>query len=311
MHNKTFDLSTEVCEGLALRTPLIAASGTTDQGRDLYSFKVSEDYGAICTKAITVEGSIGNPPPRIAEVSGGLLNSIGMENLGIEEFIRAEREWLHKIRDDGIKIIANVAAREKSEVYAICDRLEKSGIADAVELNLSCPNVEGMGRFAASKWDNVQEMVCAAKSVLSIPVLIKLSPVLDVDENYIEMLDLCRADAIVAANTYPSMIVEVKTAKPYMGGVRCGLSGPAIFPMTLRMVWEISSVADMRIVFSGGVCSGDTLMQAVLAGACAVQIGSMRFIDPLISKRIINDAIKAASDIGISSVSEAVGLALR
>jgi dihydroorotate dehydrogenase (NAD+) catalytic subunit len=262
------DLAVELC-GIPLRTPLIPASGTL--AREALG-EVKGVYGAMLPKTTTPVKRAGNPPPRVAETPAGMVNSIGLQNPGVERFLQGLDAF-----DLGIPIFVSVAGDTNAEFASLCERISGDERISAVELNLSCPNVECGGLAFCAGPSSVEEVVAACRSAIpDKPILAKLT-----NEGVVEnarAAEAAGADGLTVMNTVPALTIDVKTQKVL---VRGGLSGPAIKPVALRAVYDVSGVVNVPVVGSGGVASGKDVAEFMLAGATAVQIGTTSFVrDP-------------------------------
>ncbi len=315
------DLATRV-GGLALKNPVIAASGTCGTGVELARACDVSRLGAIVMKTVTPEPRAGNPPARIAETPSGMLNSIGLENPGIERFVEHS---LPKARELDVTLIASVAGR-RPEDYALCARrLDEAGGIAAIEVNLSCPNYRpddrphdqprederrrmtplAFGQDASA----AAEVITAVREATRLPVWAKLtSSVADI----VAIGRACLgagADAVVAMNTIPGMAMDVRARRPVLGGVTGGLSGPAIMPVALRCVWELARGGCVSVVGCGGAASARDVAAFLMAGASAVQIGTATFRDPQRASRLAGELRELLAELGAGSVEEITGAA--
>lgn len=264
----TVDLAVELC-GIPLRTPLMPASGTLSKEA---LGEVEGVYGAMLPKTTTPVARIGNPPPRVAETPAGMVNSIGLQNPGVEQFLRSLDAF-----DLGIPIFVSVAGDTAAEFASLCERLSCDDRISAVELNLSCPNVECGGLAFCARPSSVEEVVSICRDAVGAkPILAKLT-----NEGVVEnarAAEAAGADGLTVMNTIPALTIDAKAQKVL---VRGGLSGPAIKPVALRAVYDVSGVVDVPVVGSGGVASGTDVAEFMLAGATAVQVGTTSFVrDP-------------------------------
>jgi dihydroorotate dehydrogenase (NAD+) catalytic subunit len=262
---RTVDLGVELC-GITLATPLVPAAGTL--ARETLG-EVAGVYGAVLPKTVTPDARLGNPPPRVAEVASGMVNSIGLQNPGLDRFLESLDDY-----DVGLPVFVSVAADSVGEFAAMCERLADEGRVAAVELNLSCPNVEHGGRqFCAGPWA-VREVVAACRSALfEKPLFAKLTSE-GVVANAVAAEE-AGADALTLINTIPGLVVDPRGRRVYLSG---GVSGPAIKPVALRSVYEVSRAVGVPVIGCGGVVSGTDVAEYMLAGATAVQVGSGSFV---------------------------------
>ncbi|MDR1916720.1 MAG: dihydroorotate dehydrogenase [Synergistaceae bacterium] len=295
-------LETELC-GVLLKNPMIAASGTFGFGEEYSELYDISCWGAISVKGLTNRPRSGNPPHRIAETASGMLNSVGLENPGVDAFMRNE---LPRLARQGIPIIANVAGSTIDDYRESVGKLSDSPVS-IIELNISCPNVrEGGVQFGTSP-ERVREVTSAVRSCTSKPLMIKLSPnVSDISE-IARAAEDAGADAISLINTITGMAIDAKTRRPILANVTGGLSGPAIKPVALRMVWQAAAAVSIPIVGMGGIMNADDVAQFMLAGARAVMIGTANIVDPMAGPRILAEIENFMQENEISDIRELVG----
>ncbi len=261
--------------GIKMKNPIITASGTFGYGTEYSQLIDIKNFGAIVTKTITLEPRIGNPQPRIVEVTGGMLNSIGLQNPGAKVFIE---EKLPKLKGYGVPIIVNISGSKEAEFVKLTDLLKDIGLS-GLELNISCPNVEHAGLFAQDA-DITYKLVRKVRKVTSLPLIVKLTP------NVTDITLIARAaedggaDAISLINTLIGMSIDIQTKKPKLANVIGGLSGPAVKPVALRMVYEVSKKIRIPVIGMGGIMTSDDAIEFLLAGANAVAIGTANFVNP-------------------------------
>ncbi|MBC7188844.1 dihydroorotate dehydrogenase [Candidatus Aerophobetes bacterium] len=297
------DLTTRIGR-LTLKNPVIVASGTFGYGEEYKDYVDLKRLGAVVTKTVTLNPRTGNPPPRLFETAAGLLNSIGLENPGVRVFIEEKLPFLRKI---GVDLIVSIAGERQEEYLEIAQMLGRMEGIKAIEVNVSCPNVESGPLQIGKDPELVFLLVEKLKKVTSLPLLVKLSPQIG---RIIELAQAVReggADGLSLINTFPAMAIDVENMRPRLGGVTGGLSGPAIKPVALRIVWEVFRNVDIPIIGMGGIMSAEDAIEFFLVGARAVAIGTANFIDPGISLRIIEDLKKYLSERKIKSFSEIVG----
>lgn len=266
---------------MVLKNPVIAASGTFSFGAEYARVYDVSCLGGICTKGLTLHPRRGNPPPRLWETPCGLLNSIGLENPGVETFLREE---LPRMRDLGTVVIANIWGETPEEYGELAERLSGSGV-DAIELNLSCPNVPGIGLLGGSA-KGTAWAVRVARAACGEPLWVKLPPEGDV-LGAARAAEKEGAEAISAANTFRGLAIDIATGRPVFANTFGGLSGPAIKPLALRLVYELSQAVSIPVIGIGGIASWEDALEFIMAGAHAVQVGTANFIDPLCALRII------------------------
>ncbi len=270
------DLSVDFC-GLALRNPVMVASGTFGYGTEYADLVDVSSLGALITKAVTLEPREGNPPPRICETPAGMLNAIGLQNPGVEVFLA---EKLPRLREFGVPIIVNVAGRSVEDYVEVARRLETAEGVAALELNVSCPNVKAGGIHCGLRPELTAELVAAVRQATTLPLITKLSP------NVTDIVSIARAaveagsDALSLINTLLGMAIDVERRTPVLANVTGGLSGPAIRPVAVRMVWEVARAVDVPLLGMGGIMTARDALEFLLAGATAVALGTANFVNP-------------------------------
>lgn len=300
--NSPLDLSVNLA-GVTLKNPIVAASGTFGFGEEYGQFFDLSELGAICVKGLTPERREGNPPPRIAETPMGILNSVGLQNPGVDAFIAKELPRL--LRHD-VKIIANISGSTPEEYGVMCEKLSGAGV-HMIEVNISCPNVKAGGLAYGTRPELAAEVTAIAKKHSSVPVVIKLSPnVTDITE-IARAVECAGADAVSLINTILGMRIDVKTRRPVLRQNMGGLSGPAVLPVAVRMVWQVRSAIKLPILGMGGVSKGEDAAQLMLAGASAVAVGTAMFSDPFAPVRVRDQLAGIALEQGLSSVSDLTG----
>jgi len=262
--------------GLTMKNPVIAASGTFGFGREYAKYFDLSLLGGISVKGLTLEPRRGNKPPRIAETPGGILNSVGLQNPGVHAFIKNEIPFL---RQYDVAIIANASGSTLEDYIEIVEILSDADI-DAIELNLSCPNVKQGGMTFGSTACGMQEVVSAVRSRCKKPLMVKLTPnVTDIAE-IARVAEASGADSISLINTVLGMVIDTESRKPVLGHIMGGLSGPAVKPIAVRMVWQVANAVKIPIVGMGGISNGKDAIEFFLAGASAVMIGTAGFVEP-------------------------------
>ncbi len=289
--------------GVTLKNPVITASGCCGYGREYDKLYPIERLGGISVKGTTLQERQGNPPCRIAETPSGMLNSVGLQNPGVEAFLQNELPHL-KSRD--VVVIANVAGSTVEEYCAIAERLDSSGI-DLLEVNISCPNVKEGGAAFGTSCTSAAEVVAQMRRRTSKPMMVKLSP------NVTDIVSIARAvedagaDAVSLINTLLGMRIDLKTRRPVLHNNVGGLSGPAVFPVAVRMVWQVASAVKIPVVGMGGISCWQDAVEMMLAGARAIQIGAALFTDPYTPVRVIEGMDAWLEENGVSDVNEIVG----
>ncbi len=267
---------------LKLKTPLMPASGTFGYGDEYYGLISYEVLGAIVTKSLSLNPKRGNPPPRIYELPYGILNSIGLENIGIERFLGEKLPLLEKLN---LPIVVSIFGESEQEFLQVAKRLKTPSIS-ALEVNLSCPNVKEGGMLFGSSPERVHRIISLLKDITSLPLWAKLPPDPFHLREIVEAAEKGGADAITLVNTLPAMIIDPNTGKSLLGGLTGGLSGKALFPVALRMVYEAYKYTNLPIIGAGGLYSGEEAISFIIAGASALQIGSAIFSNPNIFSEV-------------------------
>lgn len=289
--------------GVKLRNPVVMASGTFGFGREYSELFELSALGGICCKGLTLHARQGNPPPRIAETPMGMLNSVGLQNPGVDAFVATELPWL---RQFDTRIIANISGNTPEEYGEMCEKLADAGV-DMIEVNISCPNVKAGGLAYGTRPELAAEVTREAKQHAgAVPVMVKLSPnVTDVTEIARAAAD-SGADALSLINTLRGMRIDVNSRRPILRMNTGGLSGPAVLPVAVRMVWEVHCAVDIPILGLGGVSGWEDAAQLILAGASAVGVGSAVFHDPMAPVKVVQGLEKWCAEQG-ASVSELTG----
>lgn len=296
------DLSVKICS-VEFSNPLIAASGTFGFGREFSEFYPLSTLGGISCKGITLAPRDGNPPPRIAETEGGILNAVGLQNPGVDHFISEDLPWL---KDQNTRIIANIAGNTQEDYCAMAEKLSDSDV-DFVELNISCPNVKSGGVQFGTSCESVGAITDAVKRHCKKPLMVKLSPnVTDIAE-IAKSAEYFGADVISMINTLTGMRIDINTGRPIIRNNTGGLSGPAVFPVAVRMIWQVYNAVKIPIVGMGGVSTWQDAVEMLMAGASALQIGTVLFSDPYAPVKINEGLSRFMDDRGIKSVSELTG----
>ncbi len=295
------DLSVKIC-GVEFKNPVIAASGTFGFGREFDEVYDISAIGGISTKGLTNESRLGNPVPRIAEGHGVILNAVGLQNPGVEHFIKYDLDFL---KSKNIVIIANVAGNTLEDYGKICKKLD--GLVDMVELNISCPNVHAGGMALGIKPKNIEEVTELAKSNLKkTPLMVKLSPNVESISTNAKAAESGGADCVSLVNTFMGMVIDLEKRKPIIANNTGGVSGAGIKPMALRMVYEAAHAVKIPVVGMGGIMSGKDALEFICAGAKAVQVGTANFADALAMPRIIKEMNDWLDKHNIKNVNEIV-----
>ena len=294
------NLSVKIC-GVEFSNPVIAASGTFGFGREYNELYDISAVGGVSTKGLTLEPRTGNPVPRIAEGKSVILNAVGLQNPGVEEFIKNDLEWLKS----KTTVIANVAGRTLEDYKNICARLD--GLADMIELNISCPNVRAGGMALGIKPANVEEVTRLCKAALKkTPLIVKLSPNVESIAVNAQAAQKGGADCISLINTLTGMVIDIERRRPIIANNTGGVSGAGIMPIALRMVYEASHAVTIPVIGMGGITSGRDAIAFMMAGASAVQVGTANFTDSYAIPRIVKEMEEWLSAHGIKDVNEIV-----
>lgn len=271
--------------GVEFKNPIIPASGTFGFGREYMQFYDISALGGLCTKGLTLEERQGNPAPRIAETPMAMLNSVGLQNPGVDTFLRRDLQILKKI---DTRVIANIAGSKIEDYIAMAEKVSVDGV-DMIEMNISCPNVKAGGMAFGIYPKNVEEIVKAVRPYAKKPLIVKLSPnVADITENA-RAAEPAGADAISLINTLSGMAVNLKTRRPILANVQGGMSGPAVKPIALKMVWQCYNAVKLPIIGLGGITNYQDVLEFMLCGASAVEVGTANIMSPTASFDIVND----------------------
>lgn len=289
--------------GVSMKNPVVVASGTYGFGREYGQFYDLSELGAICCKGLTLAPREGNPPPRVAETPMGILNSVGLQNPGVDAFIAQE---LPELRKHDVKIIANISGNTPEEYGIMCQKLSDAGV-DMIEVNVSCPNVKCGGLQYGVVPEMTAEVTEMAKKHSTVPVMVKLSPNVTDITAIARAVESAGADAVSLINTVRGMRIDVNTRRPILRMNTGGLSGPAVLPIAVRMVWEVANAVRIPILGMGGISTGEDGAQMMLAGASAVAIGTANFVDPYAPLRVRDELVAIAQRQGLRSVTELTG----
>ena len=300
------DTSVELC-GLRLDNPVVPASGTFGYGYEFKDFYDINILGSFSFKGTTREPRFGNPTPRIAECTAGMINSVGLQNPGIDAVIRHE---LPRLRQFFRKpVIANISGFSVEEYAYCCERIDKQEQVGIIEVNVSCPNVRHGGMSFGNSPETAAEVTRAVKAVTTKPVFVKLSP------NVTDIVSIARAceeagaDGISLINTLLGMRIDIRRRRPVIANTMGGFSGPAVFPLALRMVYQVSKACRIPVMGCGGVQSARDVIEMMMAGATAVQVGAANLVNPYASKEIVEALPGEMRRLGIDSLSDIIGIA--
>lgn len=293
--------------GLVLKNPVLTASGTFGYGTEYAKLVDISRLGAIVSKAITRRPRDGNAQPRIAETPSGMLNAIGLQNVGVDAAIREKAPiwstW-------SVPVIANVAGFSVDEYVEVAEKLSNTPGVAAIELNISCPNVASEGEMFGIDPALAALVTSEVRNVCDIPLLVKLSPNVTDITAIARSVELAGADALSVINTIPGMVIDIVGRRPYLANLTGGLSGPAIRPIAVRMVWQVAQAVSIPIVGIGGVGTSEDAIQFLMAGATAVQVGTASFVNPRASTNIVDGIEAFLVREGIADVHELIGCAL-
>lgn len=296
------DLSVKVA-GITFPNPVIAASGTYGFGEDYAPLYLLNKLGGISCKGTTMNEKPGNLPPRIAETTAGMLNAVGLQNPGVEVFVN---HYLPELKKNGNVIIANIAGAELDDYRRIAQRLDSTDV-DMLELNISCPNVKQGGATWGTTCEGAAAVTKAVKSVTKKPVMVKLTPNVTNITEIAKAVEAEGADCISLINTLLGMRIDIRTKRPILHNNVGGFSGPAIFPVAVRMVWQVANAVNIDVVGMGGISTGEDAVEMMMAGAKAVQVGTAIFTDPYAPLKIIDGIERYMTENNIDSLSQISG----
>lgn len=297
-------LSVDLC-GIELDNPVIPASGTFGFGYEFAELYDINCLGTFSFKGTTKQARFGNPTPRIAECTSGMINAVGLQNPGVDKVISEELPKLKRCFNK--KVMANVSGFSVEDYAYTCEMLDKQEQVGWLEVNVSCPNVHGGGMSFGTDPKAAAEVVTAVKKVTTKPVIVKLSPNVTDIVSIAKACEEAGADGISLINTLLGMRIDLKTKRPVIANTMGGFSGPAIFPVAVRMVYQVANAVDIPVVGMGGVSSAEDVIEMMLAGATAVEIGAANLADPYICRDIINDLPRTMERYGIEKLSDIIG----
>lgn len=290
--------------GLQMKNPVMPASGCFGFGQEFGRFYDLNKLGAITVKAVTAEERRGNPTPRVAEVEGGMLNAIGLQNPGLDHVTKHELPWLEKF---DIPVIVNVAGNVSEDYVYVAEHISKIANVSAIELNISCPNVKEGGIQFGTDPETAAKLTREVKAVSDVPVYVKLSPNVTDIVQMAKAIEAAGADGLSMINTLLGMKIDLKTGQPVIANRTGGLSGPAIKPVAIRMIYEVSQAVDIPIIGMGGIHTADDILEFLMAGASAVAIGTANFVDPFACPTLIKDLEERMAELGIEDINSIVG----
>jgi dihydroorotate dehydrogenase (NAD+) catalytic subunit len=302
------DLSVKITQKLRLANPVMAASGTCGYGDEYGDLVDVNKLGAIICKGTTLEPRDGNPQPRIVEVTGGVLNSVGLQNIGVEALVKEKAPMWAKWR---VPVLVNIAGNTVDEYARVAARLEGVAGVSGIEVNISCPNVSKGGMHFGTDPSSAAEVTAAVKGATSLPVMVKLSPNVTDIVSIAQAVEKAGADAISLINTVSGMAIDVKQLRPALGNIHGGLSGPAIKPIALLMVYRVAGCVSIPVIGCGGIMNYTDALEFILAGATAVQVGTAGLADPRALPAVVDGLAKYLEAEGIHSIAELRGAARR
>lgn len=297
------DLTVNIA-GVEFKNPVITASGTFGFGREYSEFYPLKEIGGLSCKGITLKPRMGNPPPRIAETPSGILNAVGLQNPGVDHFIERDLPWL---KEQETVVIANIAGNTPEEYAQMAEKLSESSV-DMIEMNISCPNVKHGGVQFGTSCQSVGAITREVRAHCKKPLMVKLSP------NVSDIAEIARAaesegaDALSLINTLTGMRIDINTLRPIIRNNTGGLSGSAVFPVAVRMVWQTAGAVKIPVVGMGGISTWRDAVEMMLAGASAIQVGTALFSDPYAPLKIKEGLNRYLDDQGIASVTELAGM---
>ena len=300
-------LKVKLC-GIELDNPVIPASGTFGYGREFAELYDINILGTFSFKGTTKDPRFGNPTPRIAETSSGMLNAVGLQNPGVDKVISEELPALARIFHK--PVMANVSGFSVEDYVYTCEKLDKEPQVGWLEVNISCPNVHGGGMSFGTDPKAAAEVTAAVKKVTTKPVIVKLTPNVTDIAAMAKACEDAGADGISLINTLLGMRIDIKTRRPLLANTTGGLSGPAIFPVALRCVWQAAKAVDIPVVGMGGVSSARDVLEMMMAGAAAVEVGAANLTDPFACKKIIEALPEEMDRLGIDRLEDIIGAAL-
>jgi len=286
--------------GVEFKNPVVTASGTFGSGIEYSEFVDLNLLGGVTTKGVSLNEWSGNPPPRVAETYGGMLNSIGLQNPGVEKFIKEDLKFLQKF---DTKIIVNVWGHTAREYAEVAERLADTG-ADLLELNVSCPNIKEGGFAFGTNCETVYEVVRGVKEVTAIPVVVKLSPNVTDIVSIAKAAEAAGADGLSLINTLLGMAIDIQRRRPVLANVTGGLSGPAIKPVAVRAVYQVSKAVKLPVIGIGGIMNGEDAIEFLMAGAKLVAVGSANFTDPRATVSVLRGIENYMEEHGIDYVND-------
>lgn len=289
---------------LKLKNPVMTASGTFGYGEEYAEYLDLNRLGGIVVKGLSIEPRLGNPPPRIMETAGGMLNAVGLQNVGVDAFIR---EKLPFLKQYDVAVVANIYGESYSEYAKVAKKLSQAGGVSALEVNVSCPNVKKGGVSFGSDPKAAAEVTRRVKAETHLPVIVKLTPNVTDISAIAQAVEKAGADAVSLINTLTGMSIDLKTRTPHLKNITGGLSGPAIKPVALRMVWQVAQKVTIPVIGIGGIMTAEDALEFMIAGASAVEVGTANFINPFAAVEIIDGMRHYLHDNRIKNIKDIVG----
>ena len=290
--------------GLRLKNPVMTASGTFGYGDEYAPYVDLNCLGAVVVKGLSLEPRAGNPPPRIMETPCGMLNAVGLQNIGVKAFIR---EKLPFLRDHDVAVVANIFGESVEEYAAVAELLGRAEGVHALEVNISCPNVKRGGVAFGTDPDMAAEVTQAVKAATGLPVIVKLTPNVTDVAGIAAAVEAAGADAVSLINTLTGMSVDIERRVPHLRNVTGGLSGPAIRPVALRMVWQVARRVSIPVIGLGGIMTARDALEFLIAGARAVQVGTAHFVQPCACEEVLSGIEAYLERHGIEDVNDVIG----
>ncbi len=290
--------------GLALKTPVMTASGTFGYGEEFASYVNLHRLGAVVVKGISLKPRPGNPPPRIVETPCGMLNAIGLENVGAERFLAEKLPYLVKAR---ATVVVNVLGDSIDDYQALAARLDGVPGIGALEINISCPNVKKGGVAFGTDPQMAEKVTAAVRKATNLPLIVKLTPNVTDIATIAKAVEAGGADAVSLINTLLGMAIDSKTRRPKLANVVGGLSGPAVKPVALRMAWQVAKAVNIPVVGIGGISNAEDALEFLIAGATAIEIGTANFINPRVTEEIVGGIAQYLKENQLTSIGELIG----
>ncbi|MEK7399575.1 MAG: dihydroorotate dehydrogenase [Candidatus Poribacteria bacterium] len=290
--------------GIKMKNPVMVASGTFGYGEEYSSFFDLGKLGAIVTKSITLRARHGNRPPRITETPSGMLNAIGLQNVGLDRFVSEKMPFLRTL---GIPIIVSISGEDETEYIEIAERLSQIPDVSGFEVNISCPNVSKGGMQFGADHRMTYKLIKSLRCATKLPLIVKLSPNVTSIAKIAVSAESAGADALSLINTLLGMSIDIKSRKPKLGNITGGLSGPAVRPVAIRMVWQVFNAVKIPLIGMGGIMTAEDALEFIIAGAKAVSIGTANFVNPISTIEIINGIADYMQKNDIADIHDLVG----